>query len=77
MTILNFMNIFDSKFGMEQVNSACNGSKILNYAGRDADGHPTFTMYHVSGKMPTKTFEHLISKDQAWRIQIGLKYFFN
>ena len=77
VTFLNFMNIFNSSWGVEQINTACNASKILTYAGRDGAGRPTFTMYHASDKMPTQTFEYLISKEQAWRVQVGLKYIFN
>ena len=71
------MNLFNEKWGIEQVNTACNASKILNYAGLDDQGCPNFTLYHASGKMPTDTFEYLVSKEQTWRIQIGVKYFFN
>ena len=77
VTVLNAMNLFNEKWGVEQVNTACNASKILNYAGLDDQGCPNFTLYHASGKMPTDTFEYLVSKEQTWRIQIGVKYFFN
>jgi hypothetical protein len=77
VTVLNAMNLFNEKWGVEQVNTACNASKILNYAGLDDQGCPNFTLYHASGKMPTDTFEYLVSKEQTWRIQIGVKYYFN
>lgn len=76
LTLLNVMNLFDSRYGVQQVNTACNASKILSYAGMDSQGRPTFTMYHAAGKMPTDSYEYLMSKEQAWRLQIGLKYVF-
>ena len=76
LTILNVLNLFCPTFGVEQVNTACNASKILRYAGKDAEGYPTFTMFHTDGKMPTASYEHLITKEQAWRMQVGLRYAF-
>lgn len=76
LTVLNVMNLFNERFGVAQVNSASNGSKILQYAGMDGQGRPTFTLYQSGGKMPTHSFEPLVSKDQTWRLQIGLKYSF-
>ena len=76
MTVLNVMNIFNDNWGIEQVNSACNGSRILNYEGTDPEGRPRFSMYHASGKMPEHTYEYLPTSSQTWRIQLGIKYFF-
>jgi hypothetical protein len=76
MTVLNVMNIFNGNWGIEQVNSACNGSRILNYEGTDPEGRPRFSMYHASGKMPEHTYEYLPTSSQTWRIQLGIKYFF-
>lgn len=76
LTVLNVMNIFNGNWGIEQVNSACNGSKILTYAGTDAEGYPCFNMYSTGGKMPTRSYEYLPTSDQTWRIQFGIKFLF-
>jgi len=70
LTVLNVMNLFDSRFGVQQVNTAA--SKLLTYAGTDSEGYPTFTLYNNSGH----SYEYLPTKEQTWRLQIGLKYTF-
>ncbi len=74
LTVLNVMNLFDSRFGVQQVNP--NASKLLTFAGTDSEGYPTFTLYSNAGSLPSQSYEYLPTKEQTWRLQIGLKYTF-
>lgn len=82
-TLVNLGNLLNSSWGVEQINSACNSSKILTYAGQNNDaslgpvGAPTYTMFVAEGKMPSTSYEYIYDHVQCWRLQIGLKYLFN
>lgn len=73
LTLLNVLNLLDSRWGMPMVNSSSNGSRILSFAGADAEGRPTYTFYPGV----TRSYEPLHNADEAWRLQVGIKYLFN
>ena len=41
------------------------------------NGTPYFSMRKLNGAYPTKTWSYNRVYSQCWRMQIGLKYFFN
>ena len=73
LTVLNVLNLFNKNWGMPQVNSASNGSRILTFMGADASGRPEYTFYPGV----TKSYEPIYNAEEAWHLQMGLKYFFN
>lgn len=78
LDIMNVGNLFNSKWGVMKNMSACNWGKILRPAGVD-NGTPYFKMNknRSTGEYLSKTFEYNHHQSQCWRMQIGLKYFFN
>ena len=54
------------------VNSASNGSRVLSLVGADASGRPEYTFYPGI----TRSYETLYNADEAFRVQLGLKYSF-
>ena len=78
LDIMNVGNLFNSKWGVMKNMSACNWGKILRPAGVD-NGTPYFKMNkdRATGEYLSKTFEYNHHQSQCWRMQIGLKYFFN
>ena len=75
---MNIGNLFNSKWGVEKNMSVCNNGRFLHYDGRDANNVPYFSLYRDSeGNAPTKTWEFNRNYDQCWRMQIGVKYYFN
>ncbi len=73
--IQNLLNLFNSKFGVEKVmtNNSCNGGKILSVKSID-HGVPVFKTNVPKG---ASTYEYSNSNYQCWRLQVGVKYFFN
>ncbi len=72
LTVLNALNLLNKEWGMPMVNSASNGSRILTFAGADASGRPEYTFYPGV----TRSYETLYNADEAFRVQLGLKYSF-
>ena len=72
LTLLNALNLLDSRWGMPMVNSASNGSRVLSLVGADASGRPEYTFYPGV----TRSYETLYNADEAFRVQLGLKYSF-
>ena len=75
--VLNVGNMINSKWGVARNMSASNAGRILQYAGKDANNVPEFSMRKVSGAYPTKTFTRDLHYNQCWSLQIGLRYMFN
>jgi hypothetical protein len=68
-----------SSWGVPKFFSAgTNSGRILKYEGKDANNVPTFSLYRdSSGNAPTKTWDYNRAYTNAWRIQLGVKYYFN
>ena len=77
LDIINFGNLLNSSWGVSKTNQACNYGQILKYEGVDAQNNPIFSMNKVNGKYPTQTYETSKDYGNCWKMQIGLKYFFN
>ncbi len=76
--VINFGNLLNSKWGVPKTNvEACNSGRILTYEGKDAQNNPIFSMAKVNGKYPTKSYDTYYSNSNCWKLQVGLKYFFN
>ncbi len=75
--IINFGNMLNSKWGIPQNAQISNYGKILKYEGVDDSNRPVFSMYKVNGEYPTKTYDTNMSYSNCWKLQLGIKYFFN
>ena len=75
LDIQNIGNLFNSKFGVEKVMTvnSCNSGKILSVK-EIKDGVPVFKCNVPQG---ASTYEFSNSNGQCWRMQVGVKYFFN
>ena len=74
---MNIGNLFNSHWGVAKNMSACNSGAILTYAGQNAEGKPTFSLYRdKSGNAPTKTWEYNRATSQCWQLQFGARYTF-
>ncbi len=75
--LMNFGNLLNSNWGVVKNMSTCNNGAILNYAGKNEAGSPTYTLYRdKEGNAPTKTWEYNRSIDQCWKLQFGARYTF-
>lgn len=75
--IMNVGNLFNSKWGVEKNMSTCNNGAFL-HVDEVRNGTPYFSMWRDnSGNYATKTWEFNHNYDQCWRLQIGVKYYFN
>lgn len=74
---MNIGNLFNSHWGVAKNMSSCNSGAILNYAGKNEEGRPTFTMYRdKNGNAPTKTWDYNRATSQCWQLQFGARYTF-
>ena len=78
----NIGNLFSSRWGVEKSMSAtANGGQILrlsNAADVKKGAQPIYVMNkNTDGSDITKTWDYNHSYGQCWRLQIGIKYFFN
>lgn len=74
--ISNIGNLFNSKWGVEKNMLKSNNGQILK-VDKIVDGVPYFSMRKYNGEYPTSTFDYDHSYGQCWKLQIGVKYFFN
>jgi len=75
--IMNVGNLFNSSWGVEKNMSPCFNGQILK-VDKIVDGVPYFTLKKNSdGTAPTKTWDYNYNYDQCWKLQIGIKYYFN
>lgn len=77
--IMNIGNLFNSKWGVEKNMSNCNNGRILsiNRSTDLIDGVPYFTLYKNRDGSPLKSWSFNRNYDQCWKLQIGVKYYFN
>ena len=74
----NIGNLINSTWGVAKSMTPANNGAILKYEGKNESNQPTFSLYRdANGNAPTKTWEYNRAWDQAWRIQFGVKYYFN
>ena len=74
--VANIGNLFNSKWGvMKNMQKSLNG-QILK-VNKVVDGTPYFSMQKYNGAYPTKTWDFNHAYGQCWKLQIGVKYFFN
>jgi hypothetical protein len=74
---MNVGNLFNSSWGVEKNMSPCFNGQILK-VDKIVDGVPYFTLKKNSdGTAPTKTWDYNYNYDQCWKLQIGIKYYFN
>lgn len=79
--ILNFGNLLNSEWGVNQTMSSSNYGAILKYESRDENNVPTFSMVQVRDAdgnyvYPTKTYTKYMNYSQVWQLQFGLRYIF-
>jgi hypothetical protein len=77
LDLINLGNLINSEWGVPKIAQVCNYGQILKYEGVDATNTPIFSMNKVNGKYPTQTWDTSMSYSNCWKMQIGLKYFFN
>ena len=76
--IENIGNLINSNWGVAKNMTPANNGAILKYEGKNESNQPTFSLYRDSkGNAPTQTWEYNRAWGQAWRIQFGVKYYFN
>ena len=73
--IQNIANLFNSKWGVEKVMTvnSCNSGKILSVK-RIENGVPVFKTNVPNG---ASTYEYSNSNGQCWKMQFGVRYYFN
>lgn len=77
--LMNVGNLINSKWGVSQTPSACNGGKILTFDKEKSSdaGQPVYTLYSTADGLVSKTFDRLKSTSNCWYLQLGIKYIFN
>ncbi len=76
--VLNFGNLLNSEWGVQETVWQ---RSPLTYAGRNADTNlPNYRITRVTGgpnnEVPTETFRSVVSLNQTWSAQIGIRYSF-
>jgi hypothetical protein len=80
LDFLNIGNLIHSTWGISKVSVTSGNSlynRILKYEGVDNNKTPVFSMVKVGGEYPTETYETYKNYAECWKLQVGLKYFFN
>ena len=74
----NIGNMIHSSWGVPKNMVPANSGRILKYEGKGDNNVPTFSLYRdKDGNAPTKTWDYNRAYNAAWRVQLGLKYYFN
>lgn len=81
LDILNFGNMLNSEWGVNQNMASSNYGSILKYEGKDSNNVPSYSMVKIKNSdgnsvYPTSTYSTYYNYSQCWQMQIGLKYFF-
>ncbi len=74
--IMNVGNLFNSKWGVEKDMSSCFDGAFLS-VDKVENGVPYFSMRKSGGVAATQTWDFDHNYDQCWKLQIGVKYYFN
>jgi hypothetical protein len=80
LDFLNIGNLIHSTWGISKISTTTGNNsynKILKYEGVDSNKKPVFSMVKVSGDYPTQTYETYKNYAECWKLQVGVKYFFN
>ena len=80
LDFLNVGNLIHSTWGISKVSTTVNDKayhKILKYEGKDSGNKPVFSMVKVNGEYPTESYTYYQDYSECWKLQVGLKYFFN
>lgn len=78
LDIMNVGNLFNSKWGVEKNMLSCANGQILKIDKIDNTGTPYFSMNINPDKSAiTHTWEFNHDYEQCWKLQIGVKYYFN
>ena len=72
----NIGNLFNSKWGVEKNMANCFNGQFLK-VDKVENGTPYFSMVKSNGVAATETWSFNKNYDQCWKLQIGLKYYFN
>jgi hypothetical protein len=75
--LLNVGHLLNPSWGVYQNMAISNYGAILKYEGKDAGNVPRYSMVKVNNEYPTKTFSDYLNINQAWSLQLGLRYIFN
>lgn len=73
---MNIGNLFNSKWGVEKNMSGCNDGRFLK-VDKIENGTPYFSVYKNSDGTPLTTWTFNKDYSQCWKLQIGVKYYFN
>lgn len=76
MDFLNVGNMFNTDWGVPEFVFQ---RSLLNYRGMNADNEPVYRLNANSGTtdLPTETFRNSTNLQDAWRLQVGVRYLFN
>ena len=75
--ILNIGNMLSSSWGIPKNMALANNGRILNFAGRDADNVPVFTVHDSLLSEDATPWTTNFSVGNTWRMQFGVRYTFN
>ncbi|MDR1973909.1 MAG: carboxypeptidase regulatory-like domain-containing protein [Bacteroidales bacterium] len=77
--ILNLGNLINSKWGVrrEQITGSYENIPLLQYAGVDANNHPTYQLPTTSvANYYTETYKNVLDYTSTWAMQLGLRFIF-
>jgi hypothetical protein len=79
--ILNFGNMLNSEWGVNENMASSNYGSILKYEGKDANNVPSYSTVKIkdaSGNLvyPTTTYSTYYNYNQCWQLQFGVRYIF-
>ncbi len=78
LDIQNLGNLINSHWGIPEINDCSKNGAILHYEGVDAGNVPCFTFnYDAKNELLKNSFMPNMSYSNCWKLQLGVKYFFN
>ena len=80
LDFLNVGNMINSSWGVSHISTSTGNNtyaKILKYEGRDSSNSPVFSMAKNGGEYATQPYETYKNYEDCWKLQVGIKYFFN
>jgi len=80
LDFLNVGNLINSSWGVSSISTTTgnqNYNRFLKYEGMDSNKKPVFSMVKVNGEYPKETYESYRNYSDCWKLQVGVKYFFN